>query len=181
MSNFERRQNITINTLLEHPEPSTTSFSTLIPDNDPSYDEPPLYPPLLPPNNSLMVCLNSIAQSRYGISTSDMIACTCPTLAQNVAIDIAKAQLYDDPEIMHKQLIKLHNVHTNLQIDLLKIANNLSKIPTFHPKRHNSLRVWFRKSRTMIFGSISGLLLSLITVTMIYVVVKLRLILNIFG
>ena len=96
-------------------------------------------------------------------------------------MDIAKAHLFDDSESMHKKLIKLHTVHTNLQIDLAKIVDNLSTIPTFQTGRRRVILTWFRKSRPMIFGSLAGLLLCLTCATMLFIVIKLKLLLRLFG
>ena len=184
MSNFERGRRI--DTVLSQPthslEPthSESSFSAIVPFNEPSYATPPP-PDFLTPDHPQILCLNSIAQSKYDLESHQIITSNCPLLAQNVAVDLAKAQLFSDPELMHKRLIKLHNVQTNLKIDLQKIITDLEQIPTFHSYRHRSLREWFRKSRIMIFGIFLGLLLSILTSVMMYIVIKLRLILRIFG
>ena len=183
MSHFERGSRSNEGTLspkIDDHEISESSFSTILPIIEPTYVEPP-QPNLLPPHHPQILCLNSIAQSKYDITPHQIVACNCPVLAQNLAVDIAKAQLFDDPESMHRKLIKLHDVHTNLQIDLNKIISNLSTIPTFHTRRQRVIQNWFRQSRTMIFGSLAGLLLTIICITMLYIIVKLRLLLNLFG
>ena len=181
MSHFERRSHEGIlSQKFDDLEQSESSFSTILAINEPSYAEPP-QSSFLPHDHPQILCLNSITQSKYNLSPHQTVTCNDPLLAQNLAVDIAKAQLFDDPEMMHQKLIKLHTVHTNLQCDLERIVANLSTIPTFHTRRRRVIQTWFRKSRPMIFGSLAGLILCLTCATMLYIVVKLKLLLHLFG
>lgn len=178
MSHFERRQDSLITP--DQSNNSETSFSTIV-----EYASVPLpktpNPSFLPLDHPQIICLNSVSQSRYNIGKDHVIICNDPILAQNLACDIAKSQLYDDPHTMHKRLIKMHNAHLNLKVDLGKIINDLEKLPTFHTPKQNKLRAWIRKSQVMFLGTFAGLLLTVITAIMIYIVIKLKLVLKIFG
>ena len=188
MSHFERRQDNLLNPYTEpivqsETNQSETSFSTIY-----QYTEPIVSPPSEAPkpnflslDNPQIICLNSISQSRYNLSKDHVIICNDPLLAQNLACDIAKSQLYDDPHMMHKRLIRMHSAHQNLKVDLEKIIHELDQLPTFQSPQQRKLRNWFRKSRPMFLGSFAGLLLTVTTAIMIYMVVKMKLILHIFG
>ena len=180
MSNFERRQESILTPFTDQTNHSGTSFSTIV-----DYASVPLsqtpQPNFLSLDHPQIICLNSISQGRYNLSKDHVIVCSDPILAQNVACDIAKSQLYDDPHMMHRRLIQMHNAHQNLKADLEKIINDLNQLPTFHTPEQNKLRLWFRKSRPMFLGILAGLLLTVITSIMIYIVIKLKTVLKIFG
>ena len=191
MSHFQRRNDQLINPYTELTTQSETSFSTLnqytepdtlsntLPITLPDPEAPK--PNFLPLDNPQIVCLNSIAQSRYNLGNDHVIICNNPLLAQNLACDIAKSQLYDDPHMMHQRLIQMHNAHQNLKVDLEKIIHDLDQLPSFHTPQQRKLRTWLRKSRPMFLGTFAGLLLTVTTTIMIYMVVKMKVILHIFG
>ena len=185
MSHFQRRSDSLVGLNFNENHQSESSFSTLVPLQQiqtpkvPYPDAPK--PNFLPLDHPQLVCLNSITQTRHNLSEHHVITCNCPNLAQSLSVDVAKSQLYDDPHNMHMKLIKLHTTHSNLKIDLEKIINQLEEIPTFHPPHQQSIRTWFRKTKTTIFASISGLILAIIAAIMIYIVVKLQNVLYIFG
>ena len=184
-SHFQRRSDSLVGLNFNENGQSESSFSTILPTQTTQtislpYPEAPKSN-FLPLDHPQLTCLNSIAQTRHNLSEHHVITCNCPNLAQSLSVDVAKSQLYDDPHNMHMKLIKLHTTHTNLKIDLQKIINQLDGIPTFHPPHQLTLRKWFRKSRTVIFASLSGLILTIIAAIMIYIVVKLQNVLYIFG
>ena len=182
MSHFERRTDHLLNPYTEPNTESETSFSTIAQYETNIIPNPEAPKPnFLPLDNPQIVCLNSISQSRYNLSNDHVIICNDPILAQNLACDIAKSQLYDDPHMMHKRLIQMHSAHQNLKVDLEKIISDLNQLPTFHSPQQRQLRTWLRKSRPMLLGTFAGLLLTVITAIMIFMVVKMKLILHIFG